>query len=587
MDSASKSSLSRLSSVVTVMVIGAVIFSLGFLQPYITSNVLPYICEPSSSCPFTFRMSANGLPVMAGQSPNALAIGAEAGVQAERQKEDDGNRYGDTTSSVSGGAARSSSSSQRGVRRAAGKSTTLRSDTATKSFPPSASCDGRRIYLYDLPSSMNDDLVSPEGCWKTDVGHFCHYVKNNGLGRRLGRWMDERPTLGVIPDIRNSLADVSQAWRNRWYFSSLRMLDLMMFRRLQNYTCLETNASKADAFFIPTLVAWDWWSVMVHGETERKRDDPVRELAAYLTKQQPFIQCGGKNHFLAVGRSIWDLIRETGDEQSWGMNLLNLPEFANVTLLVTETAGNHNRPNRIVSVPNPTGFHPASQAELDGWLARVRAQERPYLYTVLSSMEAEETAETNHTARGEQTAEDKLRQVLLEQCRDDPRCLPVNCSRMALLDFAPSEVYTGVMRDRMEACMDPRRVASVMTKSRFCLEPAGRNRTSRVTFDAMTSGCIPVHLQPEAFEQQFEWLFPRDRSSMAVQLPVEDVLGGNIRVGDELAKISNERVEAMREEGLMKMPQLLWWDHTADGRNDFRDLFDVIIEKVLLQTKQK
>ena len=368
-----------------VFFVATIILTFGLLELRFSHNVLSLVCEPHSTCGRLVGFSPHKPPVISRRRHHLDEDFLEAAVERAIQL----------------------SESRRGDKRMQQNTPSAHGSSSPPAIQPS--CDGRRIFLYDLPSSMNDDLVSPDNCSATGIEFFCHSVMNDGLGRRLARWVDKSPTLGVTPDIRESLLDVAQAWRSHWHFTHMKMLDLLLLRRLQSYTCLERDPAKADAFFIPAFVGWQWWSILMHGEHDTRGDEPGKALAEYLSRQKPFVERGGRDHILPVGRPIWDLIRK--EEHGWGTNLLYLPELANVTVLVTETTTHHDRPNRVVSVPNPTSFHPASQAELDGWLAHVRAQERPYLYSFVGGR------------RSKDTPQGRLREVLFDQCNADPRCV--------------------------------------------------------------------------------------------------------------------------------------------------------------------
>ena len=425
----------------------------------------------------------------------------------------------------------------------------------------SRQCDGRRVFLYELPKSMNDELV--ENCYATKIENFCNGVPNGGLGRRLKPWLAG----GSSKAVRGKSSDVTEGWRKSWFMTDMYMQDVTMLHRFKDYPCLETNASKADVLYVPAHLGWLWWSVVSRGLEKTHRDKAGEALAALLSGQKSFRERGGHDHFLITGRPVWDLLRH-GDV-NWGTNLLYLPEFENITMITSETTKDTDRKQKIVSIANPTAFHPASKAELDGWFDHVRSQPRPYLYSLVAGR------------RSGKKTEGKLREILFDACDKDPRCISLDCKEKTMVEFAREEAATGLSRQNMSVCMDPRRVTDVMLQSRFCLQPVGDSATRRSTFDSLTAGCIPVYFSEASFEQQYEWFFPEDRRNLSVRFPLEDAEKGKINVGNELAKISKRRWEEMREAALKSVPGFLWYDHTASPKPDFKDSFDSVVEGML------
>ena len=427
---------------------------------------------------------------------------------------------------------------------------------------------------------MNDDLV--KRCEETRINQFCSDVRNSGLGRRLSPWLDNGAEHSQ--EKHSQSGDVAEAWRRRWYMTHMYMQDVLLLHRLRQYPCLTRDASEADILYVPAHLGWLWWSVVSHGLADTDSDKPGEALAAWLSGQPSFRERGGRDHFLITGRPVWDLVRH-GDVR-WGTNLLYLPALANITMITSETSPYLEVKQRVVSISQPTGFHPASQSELDGWLAHVRAHPRPFLYSLVAGR------------RSGSKEEGKLRDVLFDACDKDPRCIALDCKEKAEVEFASestsgpvseggASAAGGPTRQNMSVCMDPRRVTAVMLQSRFCLQPVGDSATRRSTFDSLTAGCIPVYFSKASFEQQYEWFFPQDRRDLKVRFPLKKVEDGKVDVGNELGKIALSRWEEMREAALETVPGFLWHDD-SDGRvKDFEDAFDVVVDGMLSLSSRK
>ncbi|CAI5500702.1 unnamed protein product [Closterium sp. Naga37s-1] len=424
----------------------------------------------------------------------------------------------------------------------------------------SEACEGRKVYLYNLPSKLNSVLL--EDCLDTNIKGFCATSRHGGLGTRLPPWDD-------------------------------------------SFEGKERSSRSADFLFIPAYLGWSIWSLVEHGLFE-KRDDPVIELERYLLEENADFKrlVNRGDHVLVLGRPIWDFKRDLDKPEGWGTDLWWRRTFKNVTLLTVEAPPEWYE-REVFSVPYPTCFHPVGSAELQGWVRHVREQPRPYLYSFVGGK------------RAHATWEGSLRGVLLNDCENDPkRCIFLECTvaDAEAATAAAAEIGRQAQKRKEEGdsregkaeeneiepdfplrgCMDPRRVAGVMLQSEFCLQPIGDSLTRRSFFDSIIAGCLPVVFAPGTFDYQYPWFFstePEARRNVSVMVPSDDVIGGKVRIGEVLGGISEERKREMREELYKHIPRLLLRDHTREGEvgeeGMFVDVVDRTIEGLIERKKMR
>ncbi|CAI7791724.1 unnamed protein product [Closterium sp. NIES-53] len=487
----------------------------------------------------------------------------------------------------------------------------------------SEACEGRKVYVYNLPSKLNSVLL--EDCLDTNIKGFCATSRHGGLGIRLPLWDDsfegkERSSRAssrrskAKPDGRRLLSisssssgnsnggsrvAESEGWRNQWYATDNSMLALIFHSRLLNHPCRTSNPGSADFLFIPAYLGWSIWSLVEHGLFE-KRDDPVIELERYLLEENADFKrlVNRGDHVLVLGRPIWDFKRDLDKPEGWGTDLWWRRTFKNVTLLTVEAPLEWYE-REVFSVPYPTCFHPVGSAELQGWVRHVREQPRPYLYSFVGGK------------RAHATWEGSLRGILLNDCENDPkRCIFLECTGAdaEAATAAAAEIGRQAQKRKEEGdsregkaeeneiepdfplrgCMDPRRVAGVMLQSEFCLQPIGDSLTRRSFFDSIIAGCIPVVFAPGTFDYQYPWFFAigdEARRNVSVMVASDDVIGGKVRIGEVLGGISEARKREMREELYKHIPRLLLRDHTREGEvgeeGKFVDLVDRTIEGLI------
>ncbi|XP_047043339.1 xyloglucan galactosyltransferase KATAMARI1 homolog [Lolium rigidum] len=410
------------------------------------------------------------------------------------------------------------------------RATVLEANRSTMRAPaPANRCDGRYIYMYDMPARFNEDLVRDCGNLHPWLD-MCPYVANDGMGMPLG---DEG---GVFPG-------------RGWYSTDQFMLDLILHSRMKRYECLTNDSSLAAAVFVPFYAGLESGRFLYNHSTS-VRDALQLDAIDWLVRRPEWAAMGGRDHFLVAGRTTWDFRRKADVDELWGTKLLRYPAVENMTVLVLETSP-WNRTN--LAIPYPTYFHPGTAADVLAWQEKARKTERRWLFSFAGAPRPG----SNKTVRAE----------IIRQCRASSGCKLFHCGG-------------GVVGGGAADCNSPAGVMRVFESSQFCLQPRGDTATRRSTFDAIVAGCIPVFFHPGSAYTQYTLHFPRDHGRYSVLIPHAGLTARNVSIEETLRKISPEEVRRMREEVIGLIPRVVYADPRS-RRVGFKDAFDVAVEAVI------
>ena len=87
-----------------------------------------------------------------------------------------------------------------------------------------------------------------------------------------------------------------------------------------------------------------------------------------------------------------------------------------------------------------------------------------------------------------------------------------------------------------------------MSRSTFCLQPAGDSPTRKGFWDSIILGCIPVIFRSGTYARVFEEFFEQDiEETVAVVLEEKEVLEGRVDVVEWLSGVSEEEVRRKRK----------------------------------------
>ncbi|KAJ8768175.1 hypothetical protein K2173_021115 [Erythroxylum novogranatense] len=392
-------------------------------------------------------------------------------------------------------------------------------------------CTGRYVYVHDLPSRFNRDILSD--C-KSLVEWYdmCPYVKNMGLG----------------PQVKNH---GKVLMGKSWFSTNQFLLEVIFHNRMKSYECLTEDSSMASAIFVPVYAGLDIGRYLWNYSTS-VRDSLALDLVEWLREKPEWKRVWGRDHFFVAGRISWDFHRLSNKEFDWGSKLMTLPESMNLTMLSIEATSWSNE----FAIPYPAYFHPSTEAQVLQWQKRMRRRKRRYLFSFAG-------------APRPNMGKSSVRAEIIRQCL-------ASGSHCKLLDCNSSE----------RKCENPEEVIKVFQDSIFCLQPPGDSYTRRSTFDSILAGCIPVFFHPASAYAQYTWYFPKNYTAYSVFMTEKSIKQGNLSISRTLQhRVSKREVSAMREEIISLIPKLLYANPKSKLDN-LEDAFDIAVNGVLKRVEE-
>ncbi|XP_057449971.1 probable xyloglucan galactosyltransferase GT20 [Lotus japonicus] len=382
-----------------------------------------------------------------------------------------------------------------------------------------ATCDGRGIYVYDLPSKFNNDLVGQ--CrdmvpWQD----FCRYISNKGLGEPISK-------LG-----------------KGWYQTHQYSLELIFHSRVLKHPCRVYNENDAKLFYVPFYGGLDILRWHFKNVSNDVKDSLGLELVKWLERQRSWNRNSGKDHVFVLGKISWDFRRTSNSP--WGTRLLELDKMQNPMKLLIERQPWHVND---IGIPHPSYFHPHSDNDIIAWQLKIIKSNRRNLVSFAGAARA--------------GAEGNIRSVLIDQCTStsDGKCKFLNCSSAK--------------------CYEPESIIELFVDSEFCLQPPGDSPTRKSVFDSLISGCIPVVFDPFTAYYQYPWHLPDDHDKYSVFMDKNEVTKMNVNVVEKLANISSRERENMRRYIIYELlPGLVYGDHDSELEK-FQDAFAITMNNLL------
>ncbi|GJW79113.1 exostosin family protein [Tanacetum coccineum] len=382
-------------------------------------------------------------------------------------------------------------------------------------------CGGRYVYIHDLPSRFNEDIVKECGSINK-MFDMCTFLMNNGLGPVLNN------TEGMFSD--------------HWYATNQFTLDVIFSYRMKQYECLTNDSSLAAAIFVPFYAGFDA-SRYLWGYNISVRDAASNDLVEWLTKRDEWKYLNGKDHFLVGGRITWDFRRSADEDSKWGNKLLLLPAVKNMSMLTIES---NPYSSSDFAIPYPTYFHPSYDYEVLDWQDRMMKMERKWLFSFVGAPRPNDPT--------------SIRSLLIDQCK--------NSSVGKLLDCGDGD----------KKCHSPSSVMKMFQSSIFCLQPQGDSPTRRSAFDSILAGCIPVFFHPNSFYLQYTWHIPTNYTRYSVFIS-EDDIRKNVSIEQKLSHIDPEVIQMMRKEVINMIPRLIYAGPHSKLKTE--DAFDVALKAII------
>lgn len=382
-----------------------------------------------------------------------------------------------------------------------------------------ANCDGQGIYVYDLPSMFNKDLVGQ--CrdmvpWQD----FCRYFSSKGLGEPIAK-------LG-----------------KGWYQTHQYSLELIFHSKVLKHPCRVYNENEAKLFYVPVYAGLDILRWHFKNVSNDVKDSLALELVKWLERQKPWRKNSGKDHVFVLGKISWDF-RRTG-ESPWGTRLLELDKMQNPIKLLIERQPWHVND---IGIPHPTYFHPHSDNDIIAWQLKIMRSNRKNLVSFAGAARPE--------------AQDNTRSILIDQCTSNSngKCQFLNCSFVR--------------------CDEAESIIQLFLESEFCMQPPGDSPTRKSVFDSLISGCIPVLFDPFTAYYQYPWHLPEDHDKYSVFIDKKEVKQMNVNVVERLTNISSRERENTRRFIIYELlPGLVYGDHNAELEK-FQDAFAITMNNLL------
>ncbi|KAF8379260.1 hypothetical protein HHK36_028693 [Tetracentron sinense] len=409
-------------------------------------------------------------------------------------------------------------------------------------------CKGRWIYIRELPSRFNLDLLS--NCSNYPIyTNFCPYLANHGLGHKTHK---------------NS---------HSWYRTDPFMLELLFHRRILEYPCLSPNPNTSDAIFLPYYAGLDALRYL-YGSDFNSSAEHGLELFRFLQQDSKHIwdRNDGLDHFLVMARPAWDFSQPLmNDPPIWGTSILELPEFYNVAALTLES---RPWPWQEQAIPHPTSFHPSNLAKMESWIGRVRRARRSTLMVFAGG--------------GGVSSAPNIRHSIRDECKNSSNSNSSSSSSSSN-SSGLSKVCEIVDCSNGVCEHDPILYMKPMLQSTFCLQPPGDTPTRRSTFDGILAGCIPVFFEELSAKSQFGWHLPEEQyGEFSVFIPKEEVVSKGLRIVDVLLGIDKNEVRRMRERVIELMPRIMYRRHGSSlGLSAKKDAFDLAVEGSINRIKSR
>jgi len=382
-----------------------------------------------------------------------------------------------------------------------------------------ASCDGRGVYVYDLPSKFNKDLIGQCGDmmpW-TD---FCKYFNNEALGEPI--------------------ANLGKGWYHTHQYS----LEPIFHSRILSHPCRVYNESEAKLFYVPYYGGLDILRWHFKNVSDDVKDALAMDLMKWLEHRRPWVQNSGTDHVFVLGKISWDFRRK--NYTSWGTRFLELEQMQNpIKLLIERQPWEVND----IAIPHPTFFHPHSDDDIVAWQQKIIGTTRKNLVSFAGA------------ARPDQP--ESIRSTLINQCTStsSDKCQFLDC--------------------KSGGCNQPESVTKLFLESEFCLQPPGDSPTRKSVFDSLVSGCIPVLFDPFTAYYQYPWHLPEDHGKYSVFIDQEEVRQMKVNVVGRLSSISARERDDMRRYIVYELlPGLVYGDSSCRFQK-FQDAFSITVNTLL------
>ncbi|KAL8543690.1 hypothetical protein ACS0TY_004310 [Phlomoides rotata] len=382
-----------------------------------------------------------------------------------------------------------------------------------------AECERGGIYVYELPSKFNTDLLAQCGEMLPWL-NLCKYLSNGGFGETI-------QTLGP-----------------GWHDTHQYALEPIFHSRVLKHPCRVYNHNEAKLFYVPYYGGLDVLRWHFKNVSNDVKDSMGVEVLRWVQSQGPWYKNLGRDHVFVLGKISWDFRRKDGS--SWGTRLLELDGMHNTIKLLIER---HPWDVNDIGIPHPTFFHPQTDDDVVMWQLKVIKSKRSNVISFAGA------ARPN--------SQESIRSILIEQCTSSNKreCKFLNCTS--------------------GQCDRPEIIIGLFKESEFCLQPPGDSPTRKSIFDSLVSGCIPVLFDPMTAYYQYPWHLPEDHDKYSVFIDKDEVRNRTVNVVERLLKIPERERENMRRYIVFELlPGLVYGDLNSKF-DKFQDAYSISINNLL------
>lgn len=232
-------------------------------------------------------------------------------------------------------------------------------------------CAGKHLYIYeDLVAPYNEEILL--GCSKLGGHSMCNALLNEGRGepdsqlcRREDLNQAELEEGSAAADFKAGLGNAPNC---SWFRTNQFSLEVLIHHRLRRHPCRVGDPSEAKLFYVPFYTGLE---IKRSWGNQAAAVDRFNLVLNPLVNSPHFQKRRGLDHFMAFGRM--------GMEFGFFHGFVTW--LGNVTKLMIEVGWNQEgfRMGREISVPYPTGFHPAELADVNRHRSAVRGAARDTL----------------------------------------------------------------------------------------------------------------------------------------------------------------------------------------------------------------
>ncbi|ESQ46836.1 hypothetical protein EUTSA_v10027680mg [Eutrema salsugineum] len=231
------------------------------------------------------------------------------------------------------------------------------------------SCEGKGVYVYDLPSKFNKDLLVE-----------CNDILPGNLGQG-------------------------------WFKTHKYSLEPILHSRFLKHPCRVYNETQAKLFYVPYYGGFDVLRWHYRNVSDDVKDQLGIEVLKWLESKESWKINSGKDHVFVLGKITWDFRR---DKVPWGSRFLELQEMQNPTKLLIE-----RQPWQVndIAVPHPTYFHPQTDEDITSWQIKIMSKPRRSLVSFAGG--------------ARHSNPNSIRSTLFDQCislSSDDQCRFLNCT---------------------------------------------------------------------------------------------------------------------------------------------------------------